>query len=178
MCSSDLGFVARNPGWDGVLCLPGTHTKWVHLSAGEIVSFQTFMTGELFAVIGEHTVLHHSISEGDLVERAFDQAVNESLSRPERLASRLFTIRADSLLNRLTATEARSRLSGILIGAELAAAKPYWLGPKVAVLGAQDVAGIYRRALESQSVSVVSDDVEQATLAGLATARRKVKVIE
>jgi 2-dehydro-3-deoxygalactonokinase len=170
------GFVARNPGWDGVLCLPGTHTKWVHLSAGEIVSFQTFMTGELFAVIGEHTVLHHSISTGDLVEWAFDQALDESLSRPERLASRLFTIRADSLLNRLAATEARSRLSGILIGAELAAAKPYWLGLQVAVLGAKGVAGLYRRALESQSVSVVSDDVEQATLAGLAAARRKAKV--
>ncbi len=42
------GFLARNKNWDGVICLPGTHTKWVHVSADEVVSFHTFMTGELF----------------------------------------------------------------------------------------------------------------------------------
>ncbi|MBL4768139.1 MAG: 2-dehydro-3-deoxygalactonokinase, partial [Rhodobacteraceae bacterium] len=56
------GFLALNPGWDGVICMPGTHTKWVLVSAGEVVSFQTFMTGELFATLGKHTVLRHSIS--------------------------------------------------------------------------------------------------------------------
>ena len=42
------GFLALNPGWDGVICLPGTHSKWAHVSAGEVVSFQTFLTGESF----------------------------------------------------------------------------------------------------------------------------------
>ena len=45
------GFLSLNPGWDGVICLPGTHTKWVHISAGEVISFQTYMTGELFALL-------------------------------------------------------------------------------------------------------------------------------
>ena len=45
------GFLSEFPGFDGVVCLPGTHTKWVHLSAGEIVSFRTFMTGELFGLL-------------------------------------------------------------------------------------------------------------------------------
>jgi hypothetical protein len=58
------GFLAQNPGFDGVLCLPGTHTKWVHISAGEVVSFRSFMTGELFATVGPHSVLRHSVGEG------------------------------------------------------------------------------------------------------------------
>ena len=49
------GFLALNPKFDGVICLPGTHTKWVHISAGEIVSFRTFMTGEMFALLSQQS---------------------------------------------------------------------------------------------------------------------------
>ena len=42
------GYLSKKPNFDGVICLPGTHTKWVHISAGEIISFRTFMTGEIF----------------------------------------------------------------------------------------------------------------------------------
>ena len=53
------GYLAGNPGFDGVVCLPGTHTKWVQVSAGEVVSFRTFMTGELFSLLSKPT---HSTS--------------------------------------------------------------------------------------------------------------------
>lgn len=164
------GFLALNPNWDGVLCLPGTHTKWVHVSAGEVVSFQTFMTGEMFAVLGANTVLRHSISADGWNARAFDEALGESLSRPERMAARLFSLRADSLLHGLDGTAARSRLSGTLIGAELAAARPYWLGQNVAVLGADFVSGLYAKALAGQGVAAASTDGQTATLAGLKAA--------
>ena len=58
------GYLAENPGFDGVLCLPGTHTKWAHISAGEVVSFRTFMTGELFALVSSQSVLRHSVGAG------------------------------------------------------------------------------------------------------------------
>ena len=45
------GFLSLNPGFDGVICLPGTHTKWAQVSAGEVVSLRSFMTGELFALL-------------------------------------------------------------------------------------------------------------------------------
>ena len=45
------GALALLPDFDGVFCLPGTHSKWAHVSAGEVVSFQTYMTGELFALL-------------------------------------------------------------------------------------------------------------------------------
>ncbi|MEM6479284.1 MAG: 2-dehydro-3-deoxygalactonokinase, partial [Pseudomonadota bacterium] len=56
------GFLALNPGWDGIVCLPGTHTKWAEVSAGEIVSFRTFMTGELFALLSDASVLRHTLA--------------------------------------------------------------------------------------------------------------------
>ena len=116
------GFIAANPGWDGILCLPGTHSKWVHLSAGEVVSFQTFLTGEMFALLSEHSVLRHSLSGWD--EGGFAEGLDAGLERPERLLQRLFALRAEGLLQGLDPGVARARLSGLLIGAELAAARP------------------------------------------------------
>ncbi|MEM6306519.1 MAG: 2-dehydro-3-deoxygalactonokinase [Pseudomonadota bacterium] len=163
------GFLSLNPGWDGVICLPGTHTKWVHVSAGEIVSFQTFMTGELFALLSDQSVLKHSIC-GDWDEDAFATALDDAMSRPAATAARLFNIRAEGLVHGTPGGWADARLSGLLIGAELAAARPYWLGQSVAMIGAQPLAGHYASALETQGVPVTLTDATQMTLAGLKAA--------
>jgi 2-dehydro-3-deoxygalactonokinase len=163
------GFLARNPGWDGVVCLPGTHSKWVHLSAGEVVSFQTFLTGEMFALLSEHSVLRHSV--GGWKDAGFAEGVAQGMERPERLMARLFSIRAEGLLAGLDPGHARARLSGLLIGAELAAAKPYWLGQRVALLGAPEVMQAYGAALGGLSVPVTAHDATEMTLAGLSAAR-------
>ncbi|MBS1304302.1 2-dehydro-3-deoxygalactonokinase [Loktanella sp. SALINAS62] len=163
------GFLAQNPNWDGVICLPGTHTKWVHISADEVVSFQTCMTGDLFAAISGHTVLRHSCAEG-WDDAGFAQGLDDALSRPERLAARLFSLRAESLLHDLQQPQARARLSGLLIGAELAATKPYWLGQQVAVIGAGGLAHLYVTALATQGVSATQVNAERTTLAGLTAA--------
>lgn len=169
------GYLALNPNWDGVICLPGTHTKWVHVSAGEVVSFQTFMTGELFATIAAQTVLRHSIGTEGWDEDSFIAALNDAISRPERLAARLFSLRAESLLNDLPPEVARARLSGLLIGAELAGAKPYWLGQRIAVVGAGTIAGIYVRALATHGVPATQVKGDAVTLAGLTAAYRQLK---
>lgn len=174
------GFLVQNPGWAGVLCLPGTHCKWVHVSAGEVVSFQTCMTGELFATISTHTVLRHSVGTEGLDQAAFDQAafdqaLADTLARPERLAARLFALRAESLLHGLVPAAARARLSGLLIGAELAATRAYWLGQQIAIIGAGTVARLYQTALASQGARATMVDVEAVTLAGLTAARARLK---
>jgi len=163
------GFMAGRPGWDGVVCLPGTHSKWVHISAGEVVSFQTFLTGEMFALLSEHSVLRHSVAGWD--EGGFVQGLDLGLERPERLMARLFSIRAEGLLAGLDPGVARARLSGLLIGAELAAARPYWLGQRVAVIGAQGLGRAYATALGRLSVPVELLDADSLTLAGLVAAR-------
>lgn len=169
------GFLALNPGWDGVICLPGTHSKWVHVSAGEVVSFQTFLTGELFALLADHSVLRHSLNGDETRDADFDAAVSETLSRPEKLAASLFAIRAGDLLNGTSGSANRARLSGALIGAELAAAKPYWLGQQIAIIGAATQSTLYARALQSQGAPATVTDADRMTLAGLTAAFRALK---
>lgn len=170
------GFINLNPGWDGVLCLPGTHSKWVHISAGEVVSFQTFLTGEMFALLADHSVLRHSVASPDWDAPAFAVAVSDAMSRPEQIAARLFRLRADDLLNQTSNAAARATLSGLLIGAELAATKPYWLGQQVGVIGADALARAYTKALEAQGVAVTLAKGDAMTLAGLVAARRTLEI--
>lgn len=165
------GFLALNPKFDGVLCLPGTHTKWAHVSAGEIVSFQTFMTGEMFSLLANASVLCHSVAAHGWDEDAFLTAVDDTLSRPERLAAGLFSLRAEALISALSAERARSRLSGLLLGAELAAARPYWLGQAMAIIGAPELSQAYQKALESQGLTPIMAPGTAMTIAGLAAAR-------
>ncbi len=164
------GYLAAHPGWDGVICLPGTHTKWAEISAGEVVSFRTFMTGELYALLSAHSVLRHSVAEG-WDEAAFAAGVDDAIARPAEIAALLFRIRADHLLNGTAPGRAAARLSGLLIGAELAAARPYWLGREVAIIGADRIAAAYAAALSAQAVPVDRAGAEDMTLRGLAAAR-------
>ncbi len=164
------GFLAQNKNWDGVICLPGTHTKWVHVSADEVVSFQTFMTGELFALLCDHSVLSHSIASCGWNEDAFDAALSTAMSRPEALAARLFALRAAQLVNNTDEVTLRSELSGLLVGAELAAAKPYWLGQNVAIIGADAVSKPYLEGLAKQGVTATRADATDMTLAGIKAA--------
>ncbi len=167
------GFIALNPGFDGVVALPGTHTKWVQISAGEIVSFRTAMTGEMFALLSSQSVLRHSVGDG-WDEAAFEAGVGQMLSRPEALAASLFSLRAESLLDGLGGASARARLSGLLIGAELAAMRPYWLGQQVALVGAQALSNAYATALKAQGVPTLMAGAEEMTLAGLTAAYTKI----
>lgn len=165
------GALALLPEFDGVFCLPGTHSKWVHVSAGEVVSFQTSMTGEMFALLSTQSVLRHGMASGGWDDATFDEGLSEALSRPEKIAARLFTLRAEGLLAGLSADAARARLSGLLIGIELAAAKPYWLGQEVVLVGTEALTASYARALATQGLSARKLDATACTLSGLASAR-------
>jgi 2-dehydro-3-deoxygalactonokinase len=108
------GALALVPGFDGVICLPGTHNKWVHVSAGEVVSFRTCLTGELFALLSKQSVLRHGMADAGTADQAardaaFDAALSDALSRPEQLATRLFALRAEGLLTGLDPAVARAR---------------------------------------------------------------------
>jgi 2-dehydro-3-deoxygalactonokinase len=165
------GLLRMLPEFDGVACLPGTHTKWVHVSAGEVVSFRTAMTGELFATLGAHTVLRHSLAGDGWDEGAFLGAVSDALSRPEVLTARLFELRAADLLLGQDAAVARGLLSGLLIGAELAATRPWWLGRDAVIVGAETPARAYAAALRAQGVDPRLLPAEATVLAGLSAAR-------
>jgi 2-dehydro-3-deoxygalactonokinase len=163
------GALALRPNFDGIFCLPGTHSKWVQVSAGEVVSFQTFMTGELFALLSQQSVLRHGMADQGWDAAAFEAALDDSVSQPHKIAARLFGLRAEGLLHGLSPVVARSRLSGLLIGIELAAARPYWLGQDVILIGAQALSTIYASALSKQGLTTTSLPAEACSLAGLSS---------
>ena len=146
------GFAQAQPSWDGVICLPGDPSHWVHLSAGEVVSFQSFLTLRLAkALDGGGTP--------DIT------ALHDTMARPERLATHL---RSAELGGN------RDEILGHLLGAELAAARAYWLGQEVIVLGEGAKAQGYLAALEAQGVPVTMGDraaSETAARAALAVRR-------
>ena len=120
-------------------------------------------------------MLRHSMAGEGRDAAAFDAALSETISRPERLAARLFSLRAEGLLGQPDPGAARAALSGLLIGAELAAARPYWLGQNLAILGMGAQARAYAHGLEAQGLSPMLTDAEAATLAGLTAAHRAQK---
>lgn len=164
------GYLHDQPDFDGVLCLPGTHCKWAHVSAGEVVSFRTFMTGELFALLSGQSVLRHSVAAKGFDGAAFGNAVAQAISSPHALAGDLFALRAEALVAGLDPIVARSRLSGLLIGAELAAARHYWLGRDIVIIGESDLARAYDAALSAQGVAPRLVNAEEMTLNGLRAA--------
>lgn len=136
---------------DGLVCLPGTHSKWAAIEAGRLVSFTTFMTGELFAVLGAHTILRDTLGEGgfDPADPAFRGGIDEMLVDGASLTGKLFSIRAAGLLNGDAAPHPRARLSGLLIGAEIAAARAmHGIGRPVGLVATGMQAELYRIALE------------------------------
>ena len=164
------GFLSIFSNFDGIIRLPGTHTKWVHVSAGEVISFRTFMSGELFDLLSKYSVLKHSVKSDDWNDKEFRSAVSESISNPQKIFSDFFKLRADHLLKQVEKSELRSKLSGYIIGVELAGAKPYWLGQNVVILGNDYLSKIYKTALEGQGIFAQEIDATECTLNGLAQA--------
>lgn len=163
------GFLAEAPGFDGIICLPGTHTKWVRLSAGEVQEFHTVMTGETFAFYSRQSVLRHALDSA-WDEPAFLTALDEALARPESVATSLFAIRARSLLADAGPGTARARLSGLLIGLELAATRSAWQGRSVVVIGTPGIAAHYVTALNHLGTTASLTDGAGLVLAGLRAA--------
>lgn len=131
--------------------LPGTHAKHVLLEDGTLADFSTAMSGELFAVLKEHTVLRHSFAPERETnpEENLDEVFLEGLllSYREGLCSALFQVRARTLLANASATASRTYLNGTLLGDELRDESILgWRQVLVAASGQR--AEHYRRAVE------------------------------
>ena len=127
------------------LCLPGTHSKWVHVEGGEICGFGTAFTGELYALLGEHSVLVQG-------EQVFSQEVFTAglaaSADASGLIHQLFHARSRSLLGMQPATASASYLSGLLIGSEvMAMAKKLSEGEMVHLVCGDYLAKPYGEAL-------------------------------
>ncbi|MDA5094749.1 2-dehydro-3-deoxygalactonokinase [Aliiroseovarius sp. KMU-50] len=167
------GLLLEDQNFEGTLCLPGTHNKWVRIKAGQVTEFRTFMTGEIFALISTQSVLRHSVNTTDHDQKAFEAALESAMADPSSIAANLFSLRAEGLLHGLPTDTARARLSALLIGAELAATRPFWQAEEVLILGEGDVARAYEAALAKAGGTARCVDAETLTLAGLKSAYAK-----
>jgi 2-dehydro-3-deoxygalactonokinase len=132
---------------DGVLCLPGSHSKWVRVAQRRIVTFTTFLTGEAFSALRAHTILAKSIADRPIAPAAFDAGVARS-SEPGGLLHHLFGVRSLALTGRLDEQTAGSYLSGLLVGHEVRHA-PVERDSTIHVVGAGDLTELYARAIQS-----------------------------
>jgi 2-dehydro-3-deoxygalactonokinase len=169
------GFITKNPYFNGVVCLPGTHSKWVRVKDGKITNFKTFMTGELFGVISNHSLIRHSISIKGWNQASFEIGVHEGFQNPGSIASNLFSLRSESIVNDLDRYEARSRLSGLLLGLELNGAQSYWKNNNVTLIGSELLSNIYYQGLEILGGQSNLFSLETATLSGLSSAYKEIR---
>jgi 2-dehydro-3-deoxygalactonokinase len=142
---------------DGLLCLPGTHSKWLRLRAGTIEAFATWFTGELFELLGTHGSLAKAFGEPSAIdEAAFDAGVGSALA-PDADASwlhALFGFRARVVGQGSPGRVERSRLSGWLLATELRQALGGPIGafapgslPRLVLVADARLAGLYERVL-------------------------------
>ena len=116
-----LGALAAMNRIDGTFVLPGTHSKWARVEAGRIISFATYMTGEVFAALKDHTILGRLMEAAPADDAGFAEGVRAAarLERPGDLLHAIFMTRTLGLFDRLGPGQLSDYLSGLLIGAEL-----------------------------------------------------------
>ncbi|HWP13973.1 MAG TPA: 2-dehydro-3-deoxygalactonokinase, partial [Ramlibacter sp.] len=152
---------------EGLFVLPGTHSKWVRVAGQRVESFATFMTGEFYALLRQHSILARTLPEadGELDAQVFQQAVAHAL-RCGNLLHSAFSARTLSLFERLPAAALPSYLSGLVIGEELRTQGLDASCPPLVVIGAPALTRRYELALRALRVPVRSVG-SQATWRGL-----------
>lgn len=155
-----------------LLVLPGTHSKWTVVEDGAITGFLTAPVGETFALLRQHSTLAAGAGP-DVVgsDAGFAMGLARIVEQgPALLPHLLFETRARQLLNGLSGGDAMGFLSGLLIGADAAAARR-WFGElgRVTLIGAPALNTLYGQAISSAGGETAAIDGDSAVLAGLTT---------
>jgi 2-dehydro-3-deoxygalactonokinase len=144
-------------GVDGTICLPGTHSKWVQVRKARIERFSTSMTGEVYAVLKQHSILGRMMEEGAPDAGAFAEGVGRS-GEAGGLLHHLFGVRTRGLMGNLSAAASASYLSGMLIGHELRSQD----AKQVHLLGAPALAALYQQAAAVLAIETRTLDANAA----------------
>jgi 2-dehydro-3-deoxygalactonokinase len=150
----------------GLFVLPGTHSKWARVIAGEVREFTTCMTGEIYALLRHHSILAKTLpaEDGALDEAAFTQGVRHAQAAGSLLRS-AFSTRSLGLFERMPPAALASYLSGLVIGEELRA-RPAGDDDEVVLIGSRTLTERYALALHTVGVASRSLGAE-ATWRGL-----------
>jgi len=138
---------------DGLICLPGTHSKWVEVKNGRIERFSTHMTGEVYALLKQHSILGRMMQEGAPDHDAFSDGVRRS-GEEGGLLHHLFGVRTRGLLDDLKSAASASYLSGILVGHELRSRAI----AELRLIGEPELVALYARAAGILGIASMSLD--------------------
>lgn len=148
---------------ESLLCQPGTHCKWAWMAQGRIARFHTAMTGELFALLRDHSLLSNMLAGDVSPGPAFLEGVAASAATALPIA--LFRARAAVVLGERAAQDTAAYVSGLLIGTDVRAS----LGgaPRVHVLADAAMGALYTAAIEALGSTAPLVDSHAAFLAGI-----------
>lgn len=137
---------------DGTFVLPGTHSKWVRVAAGRVKSFATFMSGEVYALLRQHSILARTMAplDGALDAQAFTRGVQQAQDVRGLLHS-AFSARTLALFGRMTSDALPSYLSGLVIGEELRACAAHAGTP--VLVGSKALTERYALALQALGIA-------------------------
>ena len=150
---------------DCLVAHPGTHNKWIRLEAGRIVSFRTVMTGELFNLLKDKSILSDLLKSPVQASDAFLSGVREGLAGTG-VTAELFETRARVLLGRLPPEDGASFVSGLLIGEDVRIGLAGHPGVRLIVIGRPDLTELYSVALKEAGVQSEQASGERAFIAG------------
>ncbi len=151
---------------EGLACHPGTHNKWATLHKGKISDFRTVMTGELFSLLKEHSILSDLLQAPVQANDVFKSAARYAINN-EALPADLFRVRARVLLGQGKKEDAASYCSGLLIGADVRIGLSYPTGAVISVIGRPELTHLYATAIGEAGRSAVEIDGEKSFLAGI-----------
>ena len=151
---------------EGFVCHPGTHNKWALLRHGTIHIFGTVMTGELFNLLKEHSILADLLQRPVEPNEAFKRGVRRAMDR-EMLGADLFGVRAGVLLGQANTDEASSYASGLLIGADVRIGLTWPAGTRISVIGRPELTRLYATAIQEAGREAIELDGERCFLAGI-----------
>jgi 2-dehydro-3-deoxygalactonokinase len=156
------GLLAR----DTLACHPGTHNKWAQLRSGIIHLFGTVMTGELFSLLKEHSILADLLQGPVEVNDAFKRGVRRVLER-DMLPADLFGARAEVLLGQMNKDDVPSYVSGLLVGTDVRIGLTWPLTAQIPVMGRKQLTQLYAAAIREAGREAIELDGERCFLAGI-----------
>ena len=150
----------------GFVCHPGTHNKWASLRSGTIHIFGTVMTGELFNLLKEHSILADLLQGPVELNEAFKRGVRRAMQR-QMLPADLFGVRASVLLGQSDKADAPSYVSGLMIGTDVRIGLTWPAGARIGVMGRPELTRLYAAAISEANREAIELDGEQCFLAGI-----------
>lgn len=174
MRGEEVQVFGASAGGRELFVAPGTHSKWIDCDSGAITGFASYMTGEVYAVLRQHSILGRLMTEVMEDEAAFLRGAKAGLQDPQGLLHKLFSARTLGLFGEIKESSLASYLSGLLVGAETghaAALRPK--GISCTILASETLGQLYMQvlALAGLAPRPAAADIAVAGLARIAKSK-------